>query len=201
MDPPISLKSNLEFLSIYINRVLSENKTIRKAKKKKKTFKFSKKNKKEINHSNSLLFHLNKKMAKFPLGICLMFMITTSTIYEVQGHFLLDHYLTKIPKLSSEFEPFAFKGINSFIDHLEGLCPLKADYKDFFTKLKDFMAFINSASGSSSEFHSQLKTKSEELFKAITKMGGKAGPSVRVYVFVINNMNTFEYIRTCIFPL
>ncbi|CAF2007652.1 unnamed protein product [Brassica napus] len=116
-------------------------------------------------------------MAKFPLGICLMFMITTSTIYEVQGHFLLDHYMKKIPKISSEFEPFAFKGILSFIDHLEGLCPLKVEYKEFFTKLKDFMAFINSASGSSAEFHTQLKTKSEELFKAITKMGGTAGAS------------------------
>ena len=48
MDPPISLKSNLEFLkkkkknleffSIYINPVLSENKIIRKKKKKHRNF-------------------------------------------------------------------------------------------------------------------------------------------------------------------
>lgn len=90
--------------------------------------------------------------------------------------------MSKFPTKSNEFEPFAFKGMLSFVDNLESKCPLTGGYKEFFTKLKAFMVFINSASGSSSEFQSQLKAQSEGLFKAISALGIKGVSSVRVYI-------------------
>lgn len=123
------------------------------------------------------------KMARFPLAICLIcIIVASSTVYEAQGGFLLRHYLTKLPRLANEFEPFAFKIMLRFIDNLESLCSSKVEYKEFFSKLKAFLIFINSAAGksSSSEFESQLKAHSEGLFKAITALGVKA--SVRIYI-------------------
>ncbi|CAH8384945.1 unnamed protein product [Eruca vesicaria subsp. sativa] len=115
-------------------------------------------------------------MAKSPLAICLLsIIVASSTLYEAQGHFLLNDYLKNFPSTSSEFKPFAFKGMISFVDGLEGLCPVKEEYKKFFTELKAFMTFLNSASGSSSEFNSKLKAQSEGLFKAISTLSGKAG--------------------------
>ena len=124
-------------------------------------------------------------MTRFPLAICLMcIIVASSTVYEAQGGFLLRHYLRKLPRLANEFEPFAFKIMIRFIDNLESLCSSKVEYKEFFSKLKAFLIFINSTAGksSSSEFESQLKAHSEGLFKAITALGVKA--SVRVYILL-----------------
>ncbi|KAG2283778.1 hypothetical protein Bca52824_054998 [Brassica carinata] len=118
-----------------------------------------------------------RKMTRFPLAICLMcIIVASSTVYEAQGGFLLRHYLRKLPRLANEFEPFAFKIMIRFIDNLESLCSSKVEYKEFFSKLKAFLIFINSTAGksSSSEFESQLKAHSEGLFKAITALGVKA---------------------------
>lgn len=125
-------------------------------------------------------------MARFPLAICLMLLVASSTIYEVQGSFLLRHYMRKFPKMSQDFEPFAYKGMLSFVDNLESMCPLKGEYKDFFSKLKAFMAFINTAKGSSSEFQSQMKSQSEGLFKAISALGVKGGSSVSVCILLLH---------------
>ncbi|XP_010502877.1 PREDICTED: uncharacterized transmembrane protein DDB_G0289901-like [Camelina sativa] len=117
-------------------------------------------------------------MARFPIEICLMLiLVASSTIYEAQGTFLLRHYMRKFPKMSQDFEPFAYKGMLSFVDNLESMCPLKGEYKDFFSKLKAFISFINTAKGSSSEFQSQMKSQSEGLFKAISALGVKGGSS------------------------
>lgn len=123
----------------------------------------------------------DKKMARFPVAICLMFiLVASSTIYEAQGTFLLRHFLRKIPRLSREFEPFAYKGMLIFVDNLQSMCPMKDVYTHFFSKLKTFMAFINMAQGSSSEIQSQMKIQSEDLHKAISALDVKGGSSVRV---------------------
>ncbi|XP_010514594.1 PREDICTED: uncharacterized transmembrane protein DDB_G0289901-like isoform X1 [Camelina sativa] len=117
-------------------------------------------------------------MARFHIAIRLMLiLVASSTIYEAQGTFLLRHYMRKFPKMSQDFEPFAYKGMLSFVDNLESMCPLKGEYKDFFSKLKAFISFINTAKGSSSEFQSQMKSQSEGLFKAISALGVKGGSS------------------------
>ncbi|XP_010514595.1 PREDICTED: uncharacterized transmembrane protein DDB_G0289901-like isoform X2 [Camelina sativa] len=107
----------------------------------------------------------------------MLILVASSTIYEAQGTFLLRHYMRKFPKMSQDFEPFAYKGMLSFVDNLESMCPLKGEYKDFFSKLKAFISFINTAKGSSSEFQSQMKSQSEGLFKAISALGVKGGSS------------------------
>jgi len=108
----------------------------------------------------------------------MLILVASSTIYEAQGVFLLRHYMNKFPKNSQDFEPFAYKGMLSFVDNLENMAPEKGEYKDFFSKLKAFMSFINTAKGSSSEFQSQMKQQAEGLFKAISALGVKGGSSV-----------------------
>lgn len=124
-------------------------------------------------------------MAKFPIAVCLMLiLVASSTIYEAQAGFLLRHYMKKFPQNSQDFEPFAYKGMLSFVDNLESMAPGKGEYKDFFSKLKAFMGFINTAKGSSSDFQSQMKQQSEGLFKAISALGIKGGSSVRFCILL-----------------
>lgn len=117
-------------------------------------------------------------MARSSLGVCLLLLVTLSAVYEVQGTFLLRHYMRKFPRRSRDFSPFACQGMLKFVDVLEVKCPFKPEYKNFFGKLKGFMNFLNSASGSKN-FDVELKGQAEGLHSAMSAMSGKGGSSVK----------------------
>lgn len=117
-------------------------------------------------------------MAKISLVLGLLLLVALSEVYEVQGTFLMRHYLRKFPRRSREFRPFACQGMLKFVDVLELKCPLKPQYKSFFGNLRSYMNFINSASGSKN-FDAELKGKAQGLHTAISAMTGKGGASVK----------------------
>jgi len=117
-------------------------------------------------------------MAKLSLALGLLLLLALSEVYEVQGSFLLRHYMRKFPRRSRDFRPFACRGMLKFVDVLELKCPLKPQYKSFFGNLRSYMNFINSASGSKN-FDAELKGKAQGLFSAMSAMSGKGAASVK----------------------
>ncbi|CAH2045010.1 unnamed protein product [Thlaspi arvense] len=115
-------------------------------------------------------------MARTSSAVCLLLLVALSAVYEVQGTFLFRHYMRKFPRRSRDFGPFACNGMLKFVDVLELKCPLKPEYKNFFGKLRSYMGFINSASGSAT-FDTDLKGKAEGLHTAMSALGGKGGSS------------------------
>ncbi|CAD5324436.1 unnamed protein product [Arabidopsis thaliana] len=115
-------------------------------------------------------------MAKLSLALGLLLLLALSEVYEVQGSFLLRHYMRKFPRRSRDFRPFACRGMLKFVDVLELKCPLKPQYKSFFGNLRSYMNFINSASGSKN-FDAELKGKAQGLFSAMSAMSGKGAAS------------------------
>ncbi|KAL1217757.1 hypothetical protein V5N11_013348 [Cardamine amara subsp. amara] len=115
-------------------------------------------------------------MARISLGICLMFVIASSVIYEAQGHFLLKHFLRKnFPRKSNEFTPFANKGMLMFVTDLESTCPPTTEFKTFFTQYKSYMTFIESASTSSQSVDAEMTAKCDGLFKAMSALSVDKG--------------------------
>ncbi|ESQ32623.1 hypothetical protein EUTSA_v10004661mg [Eutrema salsugineum] len=109
-------------------------------------------------------------------SVCLLLLVALSAVYEVQGTFLLRHYLRKIPRRSGDIQPFACQGMLKFVDVLELKCPLKPEYKSFFGKLRSYMSFISSASGSKN-FDANLKGQAQGLQSAMSALGGKGASS------------------------
>lgn len=97
-----------------------------------------------------------------------MLLVALSTIYETQGTFSVPIYLKNFPKLGKDFEPFAFKGMLDFMSDLEDKCPRTAEFKNFFAKLKDYMATFNSTSPGSKDIQFELSIKSEKLYRAMS---------------------------------
>ncbi|KAL1203233.1 hypothetical protein V5N11_001236 [Cardamine amara subsp. amara] len=115
-------------------------------------------------------------MARISLGICLMFVIASSVIYEAQGTFLLKHFLRKrFPRKSNEFTPFANKGMLMFVTDLESNCPPTTEFKTFFTQYKSYMTFIESASTSSQNVDAEMTAKCDGLFKAMSALSAGKG--------------------------
>lgn len=108
-----------------------------------------------------------------------MILVALSTVYETQGTFSLPLYLENFPKLGKDFESFAYKGMLDFMGDLEGKCPGTTEFKDFFVKLKDYMACFNSTSPGTKDIKFELSVKSEKLFRAMSAFNGtKGGTSV-----------------------
>ncbi|XP_019100119.1 PREDICTED: mucin-21-like [Camelina sativa] len=115
-------------------------------------------------------------MARVSLGICLMLVVASSVIYEAQGTFLLKLYLRKnFPKQCNEFTPYANKGMLSFVTNLEGNCPATAEFKNFFTQFKSYMSFIETAWASSKNVDTEMTTKCNGLFKAMSAISSGKG--------------------------
>ncbi|KAL0693628.1 hypothetical protein Bca4012_060808 [Brassica carinata] len=114
-------------------------------------------------------------MAKNSLAIYLMLLIALSIVYETQGTFSLPLYLKNFPKVSQDFESFANKGMMDFMGDLEGKCPQTPEFKEFFVKLKDYMACYSSTSPGSKDLQVELSIKSEKLFRAISAFSGTKG--------------------------
>ena len=85
-----------------------------------------------------------------------MLLIALSTVYETQGTFSLPVYLKNFPKVGQDFESFAYKGMKDFMGDLEGKCPETTEFKDFFVKLKDYMACYSSTSPGSKDLQVEL---------------------------------------------
>lgn len=120
-------------------------------------------------------------MAKNLLAICLVFMVASSVVYEVQGTFLLKLYLRrKFPRRCVDFAPFASKGMLMLVSNLEGGCPATREFKQFFSTFKSYMSFISSASISSSKnIDVEMNGKCELLAKAMSALtGSKSSQSV-----------------------
>ncbi|EOA25514.1 hypothetical protein CARUB_v10018858mg [Capsella rubella] len=115
-------------------------------------------------------------MARISLVLGLLLLVALSEVYEVQGTFLLRHYLRKMSRRNRDFRPFACRGMLKFVNLLELRCPLKPRYKSFFGNLRSYVKFINSASGSKN-YDSELKGKAQGLLSAISSMNGKSGSS------------------------
>ncbi|XP_010425664.1 PREDICTED: uncharacterized protein LOC104710720 [Camelina sativa] len=115
-------------------------------------------------------------MARISLALGLLLLVALSEVYEVQGTFLLRHYLRKLPRRNRDFRPFACKGMLRFVALLQSMCPLKPQYTSFFGNLKSYMNFINSASGSEN-YDSELKGKAQGLYSSISALSGKGGAS------------------------
>ncbi|CAF2129586.1 unnamed protein product [Brassica napus] len=124
-------------------------------------------------------------MAKTSLTIYLSLLVALSTVYETQGTFSLPLYLKNFPKVGHDFESFAYKGMMDFMGDLEGKCPQTTEFKDFFLKLKDYMACYSSTAPGSKDLQVELSIKSETLFRAMSDFSGtKGGTSTRpVYAF------------------
>ncbi|CAF2152380.1 unnamed protein product [Brassica rapa] len=114
-------------------------------------------------------------MAKNSLAIYLMLLIALSTVYETQGTFSLPLYLKNFPKVGQDFESFAYKGMKDFMGDLEGKCPETTEFKDFFVKLKDYMACYSSTSPGSKDLQVELSIKSEKLYRAMSAFSGTKG--------------------------
>ncbi|XP_010425663.1 PREDICTED: uncharacterized protein LOC104710719 [Camelina sativa] len=115
-------------------------------------------------------------MARVSLGICLMLVVASSVIYEAEGTFLLKLYIRKnFPKQCNEFTPYANKGMLSFVTNLEGNCPATAEFKNFFTQFKSYMSFIETASASSKNVDTEMTTKCNGLFKAMSAISSGKG--------------------------
>ncbi|KFK33758.1 hypothetical protein AALP_AA5G056400 [Arabis alpina] len=117
-------------------------------------------------------------MARSSLAVCLLLLVTLSAVYEVQGTFLLRHYMRKFPRRSRMFRPFACRGMLKFCDLLELKCPFKPEYKTFFGRLKSYVGFLNSAASVSKNFDVELKGQAEGLHSAMSALTGKGGSSV-----------------------
>ncbi|KAG5414779.1 hypothetical protein IGI04_002346 [Brassica rapa subsp. trilocularis] len=90
-------------------------------------------------------------------------------LYETQGTFSLPHYLRDFPKMSKDFEPFAYKGMSAFLGALESKCPATAEFKDLFVKVADYMACFKSG------IKIEMQEKSVKLFRAISVLDGTNG--------------------------
>ncbi|CAA7051921.1 unnamed protein product [Microthlaspi erraticum] len=110
-------------------------------------------------------------MSRTTSAVCLLLLVALSAVYEVQGTFLLRHYLRKFPRRSRDFSPFACKGMLTFVKLLELKCPLKPEYRSFFGRLRSYMNFISSSSGSQN-FDVELKSQAEGLNSAMSALGG-----------------------------
>ncbi|KAJ4869417.1 hypothetical protein Rs2_27405 [Raphanus sativus] len=93
--------------------------------------------------------------------------------------FSLPAYLRNIPKTGKEVEPFAYKGMQSFLLDLETRCLANKEFKEFFVKLNDFMASFKTVSPDTYSIESDtITTKAMHLFLALSPLDGtKAGTS------------------------
>lgn len=109
-----------------------------------------------------------------------MFLVASSVIYEAQGTFLLKMYLrSNFPRTCNEFTPYANKGMITFVTDLESGCPQTAEFKEFFTKFKGYMTFIETSSTTSKNINAEMTTQCDGLFKAMSALnGGAAAQSV-----------------------
>lgn len=112
-------------------------------------------------------------MARISSAVCLLLLVALSTVYEVQGTFLLRHFLRKIPRRSRGLRPFACKGMLKFVNLLELKCPLKPVYKNLFGNLRSYVGAISSGS------NVDLKGKAEGVQSALSALGGTSGSSVK----------------------
>lgn len=119
-------------------------------------------------------------MAKNLLAICLMFMVVSSVVHEVQGTFLLKLYLLRrFPRYCAAFVPFAIKGISMLLDNLENLCPATRAFKHFFSMFKSYISFINSASSSSTNIDSEMDGRCDMLAKSMSSLTGRNSVRLR----------------------
>ncbi|CAH2052937.1 unnamed protein product [Thlaspi arvense] len=99
------------------------------------------------------------------------------SLSETRGTFSLPHFLKDIPKMSKDFESFAYDGMLDFLASLEVRCPATTEFKNFFAKVEDYMTCFKS--GSIDIIKVDISDKSEELFRAMSLLdGGKTGTSV-----------------------
>lgn len=119
-------------------------------------------------------------MAKTLLAICLMFIVVSSVVHEVQGTFLLKLYLLrKVPRVCAAFVPFAIKGIMMLVRNLESVCPANRAFKDFFSIFKSYISFISSVSSSSTNIDTELNGRCELLAKTMSSLTGGKSVSLR----------------------
>lgn len=111
-------------------------------------------------------------MGRISSAVCLLLLVALSTVYEVQGTFLLRHFLRKIPRRSTGLRPFACKGMLKFVNLLEFKSPLKPEYKNLFGNLRSYVSAISSGS------NVDLKGKAEGVQSALSALGGSSGSSV-----------------------
>ncbi|XP_010528327.1 PREDICTED: keratin, type II cytoskeletal 2 epidermal-like [Tarenaya hassleriana] len=121
-------------------------------------------------------------MARMNMSLCLAFIVASGAIFQASGTlFLLPHYLKKMPRFSKDVEPFAYKGITTYMHGLQKGCPETSEFKTFFSKLQDYMNTVNSVSQMSGSMdatavQSQMKGKAEGLYTAISHLsGGSSG--------------------------
>ncbi|CAH2052936.1 unnamed protein product [Thlaspi arvense] len=99
------------------------------------------------------------------------------SLSETRGTFSLPHYLKDLPKISKDFEPFAYDGMLDFLASLEVRCPATTEFKNFFAKVEEYMTCFKS--GSRDNIKVDISDKSEGLFRAMSLLdGGKTGTSV-----------------------
>lgn len=112
------------------------------------------------------------------LGLCLMFLVVSSVVYEAQGTFLLKMYLKRnFLRNARNFTPFACKGMLLLISRLKRGCPATEGFKTFFSLFTSYVKFIKTAS-TTSNTDTQLTTKVDALTNAISVLtGAKSGVS------------------------
>ncbi|KAJ0238291.1 hypothetical protein HA466_0243810 [Hirschfeldia incana] len=98
---------------------------------------------------------------------------------ESTSPFTLPSYLSNIPKTGKDVEPFAYKGMQSFLLDLETRCLANKEFKQFFVKLNDFMASFRTVSPDTYSIESDnITTHAMHLFLALSPLDGtKAGTS------------------------
>ncbi|XP_024007602.1 uncharacterized protein LOC18012810 [Eutrema salsugineum] len=120
-------------------------------------------------------------MAKISIALCLMLLVALSDVYETeaQGTFSLPDYLELFPKMSKDFEPYASKGLLDFAGVLEGKSPATVEFKNFFTKLIDYISnCFKPASSGPINIQAEISEKSQQLFMAMFALNGtKEGTS------------------------
>lgn len=122
---------------------------------------------------------------RISLAVCLMLLVGLSDVYETQaqGTFSLLDYLQLFPKMTKEFEPYASKGLIDFAGVLERKSPATPEFKNFFTKLKDYISNCFKPASSRS-----IDIQKEHLFMAMSALKGtKDGTSVSFHYIYLNN--------------
>lgn len=119
-----------------------------------------------------------------------MFIVASSVVYEVQGHFLLKLYLRRklVPRTCIAFTPYACKGMLMLVSNLEGGCPATREFKSFFSSFKAYISFLSSVSvSSSSNIDTELNGKAKSLFESCEVLnairGRKSSVSTIPYIF------------------
>ncbi|KAF8051755.1 hypothetical protein N665_1670s0001 [Sinapis alba] len=106
------------------------------------------------------------------LALCLVFLVTSSVIYEAQGTFLLKWYLRrKMFKKAMEFTPFACKGMIFLLNRLKDGCPATKGFKTFFTLFTSYVNFIKTTTVSKNT-NTELTTKADDIVKALSTLTG-----------------------------